>query len=118
MAVRDADPRRSLHDYPNVFRRSLENGNRMCLCSFMSAEYDDLPGAVKTEVQAFADVNVAWLSRLLTTAGVTDVKDRETRARAIFAAVAGAQLMARSRADLALYDALIESYRMIGLLPA
>jgi TetR/AcrR family transcriptional repressor of nem operon len=30
----------------------------------------------------------------------------------------GAQLMARSRADIALYDSLIESYRTAGLLPA
>ena len=58
----------------------------MCLCSVMSAEYDDLPDAVKREVQAFA-------------------------------AVAVAQLLARSRADLALFDALIESDREAGLLP-
>jgi TetR/AcrR family transcriptional regulator, transcriptional repressor for nem operon len=37
----------------------------MCLCSCMSAESDDLPDTVKTEVQAFADVNVAWLTKML-----------------------------------------------------
>ena len=88
----------------------------MCLCSFMAAEYDDLPDAVKTEVQAFADVNVAWLTRMLAAASVPASK-RETRARAIFAAIAGAQLMARSRADLKLFDVLIESYRGSGLIP-
>jgi len=41
-----------------------------------------------------------------------------TAARAIYAAVAGAQLMARSRADLKLFDALIESFRGSGLIPA
>jgi len=41
----------------------------------------------------------------------------EQRARAIFAAVAGAQLMARSRSDISLFDSLIESYRVAGLLP-
>jgi TetR/AcrR family transcriptional repressor of nem operon len=45
-------------------------------------------------------------------------KKREAKARAIFAAVAGAQLMARSRADLSLFDALIASYRESGLIPA
>jgi len=34
------------------------------------------------------------------------------------AAVAGAQLIARSRSDISLYDALIDSYRVAGLLPA
>src|SRR5947208_16864695 len=29
-----------LRRYPMIFRRSLENGNRICLCSFMAAEYD------------------------------------------------------------------------------
>ena len=51
-----------------MFSQALENDNRMCLCSFMAAEHDDLPEAVKQEVQTFADVNVAWLSRLLTAA--------------------------------------------------
>ena len=37
----------------------------------MSAEYDDLPEPVKKEVQAFADVNVAWLSKVLSDAGAT-----------------------------------------------
>src|SRR5499427_7733926 len=63
------DPKKALRAYPALFRRSLEEGNRMCLCSFMAAEYDDLPEPVKTEVQAFADVNVAWLTRMLAATG-------------------------------------------------
>jgi TetR/AcrR family transcriptional repressor of nem operon len=118
-AISDQSPDalHSLRRYPEIFRKSLENGNRMCLCSFMSAEYDDLPEAVKTEVQSFADVNVAWLSKVLIAAGVVTSKDSEQRARAIFAAVAGAQLMARSRADITLFDTLIDNYRLAGLLP-
>src|ERR1700719_492948 len=97
ISAETSDPVRALHEYPNIFRKSLESGNRLCLGSFMSAEYDDLPEEVKKEVQAFADVNVAWLSKVLSDAGVTGPKESEERARAIFAAVAGAQLLARSR---------------------
>src|SRR6202041_1292641 len=104
------DPVRALRQYPQIFRRSLESDNRLCLCSFMSAEYDDLPEPVKKEVQAFADVNVAWLSKVLSAAGVVGPEKSEERARAIFAAVAGAQLMARSRSDILLFDELIASY--------
>lgn len=112
------DPARALHEYPTrVFRGSLENGNRLCLCSFMSAEYDDLPAEVQKQVQAFADVNTAWLSRVLVTSGLVKRTESEARARSIFAAVSGAQLMARSRADISLFDALIEGYRAAGLLP-
>ena len=113
-----SDPIQSLRDYPNTFRKPLESGNRMCMCSFMAAEYDDLPEAVKKEVQTFADVNVAWLAKVLIAANVVSPEKSEPRARAIFAAVAGAQLMARSRSDIALYDSLIDSYRAAGLLPA
>jgi TetR/AcrR family transcriptional regulator, transcriptional repressor for nem operon len=118
LIAESSDPVGALHQYPDTFRKALENDNRMCLCSFMAAEYDDLPEAVKKEVQAFADVNVAWLRRVLAAAGLVSPEESEGRARAIFAAVAGAQLIARSRSDISLYDALIESYRVAGLLPA
>lgn len=112
-----AEPARALRNYPNIFRKSLQNENRLCLCSFMSAEYDDLPEPLKAEVQAFTDVNVAWLTKVLAATGMTK-KAGAQRAKAIYAAVAGAQLMARSRADLALFDALMEAYRAAGLLPS
>jgi TetR/AcrR family transcriptional repressor of nem operon len=111
------DLREALRAYPSIFRRSLEAGNRLCLCSFMSAEYDDLPDAVKAEVQIFAEINVTWLARTLSDAGLVDVAESEQRAAAIFAAVAGAQLMARSRADISLFDSLVQGYREAGLLP-
>lgn len=110
-------PAAALAAYPTLFRKALENGNRMCLCSFMAAEHDDLPPAVKHEVQAFADVNTAWLASTIAAAKLARPKDAPARARAIFAAIAGAQLLARSRADLALYDSLIDGYRTAGLLP-
>lgn len=112
------DPVRCLARYPEVFRKALATGNRMCLCSYMAAEYDDLPEAVKTQVQTFTDVNVAWLAKLLVAGALVRAEDGEDRARAIFAAIAGAQLVARSRSDIALYDALVGSYRAAGLLPA
>lgn len=107
-----------LRRYPDTFRTALETDNRICLCSFMAAEVDDLPAEVKKEVQAFADVHVAWLAKVLIAAAVVGPEESEARARAILAAIAGAQLMARSRSDISLYDSLIDSYRGAGLLPA
>jgi TetR/AcrR family transcriptional repressor of nem operon len=112
------DPSLCLRQYPGTFRKALESGNRMCLCSFMAAEYDDLPEPVKKEIRTFTDINVAWLSKVLVAVTALSPEKSEPRARAIFAAITGAQLMARSRADVSLYDALIESYRAAGLLPA
>jgi TetR/AcrR family transcriptional repressor of nem operon len=41
----------------------------------------------------------------------------ERRALAIYTAVAGAQLIARTRSDIELFDALIQDYRDAGLIP-
>jgi TetR/AcrR family transcriptional repressor of nem operon len=112
------DPMSALHRFPEIFRRSLEADNRLCLGSFMGAETDDLPAEVKTEIKQFADVNVAWLCKGLVTAKVCKSKDADARAHAIFAAVAGAQLLARSRSNIALFDTLVDTYRKSGLLPA
>nr|GFD51408.1 hypothetical protein [Tanacetum cinerariifolium] len=51
--------------YTEIFRMALVNDNRMCLCGIMAAEYDDLPPEVRAEVDAFTDVNVRWLSDVL-----------------------------------------------------
>lgn len=110
-------PIEALRQYPVVFRRSLERNNRMCLSSFMATEYDALPDQVLKEVQAFADVNTAWLREQLIAAKLVKPKESEARARAIYAAVAGAQIIARSRSDLDLFDSLISSYQEAGLLP-
>jgi TetR/AcrR family transcriptional repressor of nem operon len=117
LLAESAEPLHALREYPGLFRKSLANDNRLCLGSFLGAEFDDLPDEVKTEVQTFADINVAWLSKVLLAANAVPAANSEKRARAIYAAVAGAQLMARSRADIALYDELIDSYREAGLLP-
>jgi TetR/AcrR family transcriptional repressor of nem operon len=107
----------ALRLYPGIFRLSLERNNRMCLSSFMATEYDALPEQVLKEVQSFADINTAWLCEQLVAAKLVEPKDGEIRARAIYAAVAGAQIVARSRSDINLFDSLVRSYREAGLLP-
>jgi TetR/AcrR family transcriptional repressor of nem operon len=69
------------------------------------------------EVQAFTDINLAWLKKTLIAAKIVSPKEAEKRASAVYSGIVGAQLMARSRADITLYDRLIESYRTVGLLP-
>ncbi|MBT2186209.1 TetR/AcrR family transcriptional regulator [Sphingobium nicotianae] len=114
----DPDPAICLRKYTAIFRRALENDNRMCLCNFLAAEHDDLPEAVRREVRAFADINVAWLARVLAQ-GETSANPAaiERRALAIFAAVGGAQLIARSQGNVLVYDTVIASYRAAGLIP-
>ncbi|MGI3900729.1 MAG: TetR/AcrR family transcriptional regulator [Janthinobacterium lividum] len=110
-------PMDALRQYPRIFRLSLERDNRMCLSSFMATEYDVLPEQVLKEVQTFADVNTAWLCDQLIAAKLVEPKDGETKACAIYAALAGAQIIARSRSDISLFDSLVRSYQEAGLLP-
>jgi len=119
-AIRDAetDPLRCLDRYPSIFRTSLEDGNRLCLSSFMAAEHEDLPEEVKREVKAFADINVEWLTQVLLDAELGSEEMCKRRALAVYTAVAGAQLIARTRLDISLFDDLILSYREAGLIPA
>ncbi|MGV6393695.1 TetR/AcrR family transcriptional regulator [Pseudomonas caspiana] len=113
----NSDPRACLQLYPSIFRKSLEDGNRLCLSSFMAAEYEDLPEEVMVQVKAFADVNIDWLSKRLMEAGLGSADKCERRARAIYTAVAGAQLIARTRQDIGLFDELITSYQEAGMIP-
>ncbi|GJE13815.1 TetR/AcrR family transcriptional regulator [Methylobacterium longum] len=117
ISARAQSPIEALRRYPGIFRLSLERNNRMCLSSFMATEYDALPEQVLKEVQSFADVNTAWIREQLVAAKLVEPRDGEMRARAIYAAVAGAQIIARSRSDTNLFDSLIRSYQEAGLLP-
>lgn len=110
-------PLECLRRYPDTFRTALDRDNRICLCSFLAAEMDDLPEEIKSEVRKFAEVNVAWLKRMLVSQAAIPAKECGSRAEAIFSAVAGAQLIARSRSEVSVYDQLIRSYLSAGLLP-
>lgn len=110
-------PIEALGRFPAIFRRSLECDNRLCLGSFMGAETDDLPEEVRVEIRRFSEVNIAWIAKQLMAAKTCNKKSAETRARAIFAAIAGAQLLARTCSDIGAFDALVETYRASDLLP-
>jgi TetR/AcrR family transcriptional repressor of nem operon len=118
LLAEDLDVKACIRKYTDVFRGALVNDNRMCLCGIMAAERDDLPDEVRAEVDRFTDANIRWLVALLSRqtpkATPRAVKDR---ALAIFAAIGGAQLVARGRGDVALFDAALAAYKAAGLLP-
>ena len=112
------DPSTCIRRYTEVFRAALVNDNRMCLCGIMSAERDDLPAEVRAEVDRFAEVNVRWLAMVLSLqAPGIEAETAQRRALAIYAAIGGAQLVARGRGDISAFDETVETYRAAGLLP-
>lgn len=107
-----------MNGYVAIFRAALSNENRMCLIGLMSAEYDDLPEEVRAEVDHFTDVNVAWLAGVLSLRKARVKQDAlQEQALAVFAAIGGAQLVARGRDDIAIYDRAIFAYRAAQLFP-
>jgi TetR/AcrR family transcriptional repressor of nem operon len=116
LLVAPHDHKALLGAYTAAFRRALEDDNKMCLCGIMSAEYDGLPTHVRTEVDRFTDTNTQWLFRVLSARHPEAAKhDLEARALAIFAAVEGAQLVARGRKNIQWFDKVIDSYSASGL---
>jgi TetR/AcrR family transcriptional repressor of nem operon len=111
------DPRTCLVRYTDVFRDTLRNDNRMCLAGIMAAEHKELPDEVRTEVVKFGAMNENWIARVLAKIGTPDPNGISHRARAIFAAIEGAQLVARSRGDVSVYEEIVATYRGSGLIP-
>lgn len=109
------DPKERMQRYASVFRAALENDNRMCLCGIMAAEFSDIPEGARSEVERFARVNIAWLSTVLFP--TLDAVAAAPKAQAILAAIQGAQLLARGRGDIAVFDQAIAAYRQAGLFP-
>jgi TetR/AcrR family transcriptional repressor of nem operon len=113
------DQRSCIKAYTDVFRAALLRDNRMCLCGILAAEHVDLPIEVRAELERFSQVNVRWLAQVLSLqkAGA-GTKAVQRQALAIFAAIEGAQLVARSRGgDVTVFDETIAAYRTAGLLP-
>src|SRR5258708_20396584 len=113
------DQETCIRKYTDVVRNTLLNENRMCLGGIMAAEHRELPVEVRAEVVKFSEMNVRWLIKVLSLGKSARVATKATqrRALAIFAAIEGAQLVARSRGDVSAYDEIVEAYRAAGLLP-
>lgn len=68
-------------------------------------------------MQCFVDANVAWLHQILNEMTPDNAQKNAQRALAIYTAVAGAQLIARTRQDITLFDDLMTTYEESGLIP-
>lgn len=95
--------RRRLQLFTDVFRRTLRQGNRLCLCGMLASEYPTLPDSVRREVRAFYDETEGWLADTL-------IRGREDGslvfdgppavvARGILATLEGAMIAARTFDD-------------------
>jgi TetR/AcrR family transcriptional regulator, transcriptional repressor for nem operon len=113
------DPKGAMDAYIRVFRNTLERDARMCLCGMLAAENGAIPEEVRAEVRRFVDLNVRWIAGFIeraTGAPATSIAVQE-HARAIFAALEGAMLIARGTGDMTSFDASAAQFRRAGLIP-
>lgn len=103
--------------YTDTWADTLRNGNRMCLAGILSAERNDLPDEVRSEMVKFGEMNERWIARVLSLRRSARPDESRRRARAIYAAVSGAQLIAHGRGDVAVYEEIVATYRASGLIP-
>jgi len=96
------DPETCLSRYTDVFADTLRNENRMCLAGILSAERNELPDDVRTEVVKWGEMNERWIARVLAMRNSGKPEEIRRRARAIFAAVSGAADRSQPRRRLRL----------------
>ena len=104
----DGSAAEQLRSYIQIYRDALAEGEQVCLCVALSAGRDSLSTEVLDQLNRFHAKSIAWL---------TDVFERAAQdgsvsgcalpiedATAALALVEGAQLLARARKDVSLFD--------------
>ena len=98
-----------LQSFLQIYRAALGEGKSVCLCVAMSASRDCFDDAALAELDRFQKGTLNWLRGVFemaqTDKTIAHVVDPMTEARATFALVEGAQLMARAAVDPTQFDA-------------
>lgn len=109
-----ADPRKRLIAFGDLFRKTFEVGNRLCLCGMLSAEIATLPDPVATEVEAFFRDTESWLGGVLEAgrrSGDFHFTDPALhQARFLLAILEGAMVVSRGLREAAHFQVMVESY--------
>jgi TetR/AcrR family transcriptional regulator, transcriptional repressor for nem operon len=105
---RVADPREKLRAYAALYADVLE-GQRMCLCGMLAAEYQTLPEPMQDAVIGFFNDNETWLVGVLSQGQADHQLELSgpagETARMIISGLEGAMLVARPYGDLARFQA-------------
>jgi len=94
-----------------LYRETLENNKKLCLCSMMAAELQSFPEEIREELNGFFRANESWVGKVLEEghkAGEFTLSiPAAEQARILVAFVQGAQLLSRSSGEISSYDTLV-----------
>ena len=100
-----------LHAYLHLYRNALKNGEQVCLCVALSAGRAHLSSEILAQLDTFHRHSLAWLEQIFETAendgSILHLTNAKSEASAALALVEGAQLLARARKDIRLFDQAI-----------
>lgn len=102
------DASRLLAIYVAMFKATLEDDRRMCLCGILAAEIAALPEAVATAARLFFEANLNWLTLHMprrSEGGTPHTKSaRRILAAHFLASLEGAMIVAKGLDDPKLFD--------------
>jgi TetR/AcrR family transcriptional regulator, transcriptional repressor for nem operon len=108
-----------LEAYAGLYAGVLE-GKRMCMCGILAAEYQTLPGPMRSAVIRFFDDNQRWLADVLTQGRAARTLrfsgSPEETADRIISTLEGAMLVARPYGDLSKFNSTAHQL-LAGLRP-
>ena len=100
-----------LRSYARLYAAVLE-GDRLCLCGMLAAEYDTLPAPMQHGIRQFFDANEEWLAAVLEQGRSDGQFHRRGSAREnaqlLLSALEGAMLVARPYQDVARFNVASE----------
>jgi len=115
--------RSQLEAYAALFRDTLVERNRLCMCCILAGELETVPKEVKVEIARFFEEQQQWLAQVLLS-GITNgevlfLKEQTTEAATnavaenwattFVAALEGAMLVSRGLDDNAHFDAVTQN---------
>lgn len=98
--------------YTGPYREFAGTPDRVCLCGALAGEILALPGEMRERVEAFFDMHLAWLTRIVARGvkrGEFQFSATEPQmARTLFSALQGALLVKRTTGDSSQMEDVIE----------
>lgn len=103
-AERNNDPKKLLNIYIKLFRNSLLDDGRMCLCGMLGAEVGSLPKSVANETKNFFEQNIDWLTSVFKLSKTKSSIQSATKAKILLSTLEGAMILARTNEKNKLFD--------------
>lgn len=104
-----------LEAFLSIYREALGTGETLCLCVSFSASQTSLPDTVSRRMELYRNAVLAWLEAVFNqvslNSGLEQPGAPEDEATALLALAEGAQLMARTARDPALFDKATALFR-------